>query len=143
MITSKIIKRVALNLGVAAVTLSGCATTEEGLSQRGNQWLGKDIGALTKLWGTTENKTTLSDGSELWVYRKTKEATINDQAPTRTTRKERTEAIVVNGETVTRQVQYDETSYDPSAIRTLNCEARFIIKDGVVRSAVFKGQGCD
>jgi hypothetical protein len=135
--TSKFVKNLALGLAaVAASVLAGCATTETSLGRLSAQWVGKDVAAVTEQWGTTEEKQTLSDGSELWVYHKTNQATIGGQSPTTTTRTERTEVTGINQ---SRQVPYEETNYDPTTIVHSKCEARFTIKDGVVKSAEFKG----
>lgn len=142
--TPKIVNKVALGLvTIAAIVLSGCATTDEGLSQKNTQWEGKEAASVIQEWGVSENKAMMSDGSEVWTYRTTKQATIGDQAPATTTRKERTESYVVNGVTMTRQVPYDETSYDPTKILSSDCVATFTIKDGVVKSAKFEGNGCE
>ena len=129
-------------VALAVLGLGGCATTEGGLSQQSAQWVGKDTAALTAQWGPAEEKKSLGDGSELWVYHKTKQGTVGDAAPTTTTRKERTETYQQNGVTLSRQVAYDETSYDPATLVASSCEVRFVIKDGVVKSAEFKGSGC-
>jgi hypothetical protein len=134
--TLKIVTTLALGMALA---LSACATTGGSVSQS-VQWEGKDTAALTAQWGTPQETKTLGDGSTLWIYSKTSETTIAGQLPVKTTKKQRTESYVVNGVTMTRQVQYDEATYEPG--RLSYCEARFTIKDDVVTSAAFKGDGC-
>lgn len=143
MITLNTVEKAALGLTVlTAVTLSICGVAEAGIGRKKSKWDGKDTAALIEKWGITEDKATLSDGSELWVYRKVQEATIGGQLPTRTTRSYRAESYVDNGKTVVQLVPYDEVEYDPSANRPSICEARFTIKDNVVNSAAIKGDGC-
>lgn len=122
-------------LVIALVALSGCAT-DGGSGAKSAEWEGKNVAALLAKWGATQEKTAQNDGSELWVYHRTKESTVGGAAPATTTRVERTEAYI--GMT-THQVAYQETSYDSTKVMTSSCEARFVVKDGVVKSAVFKG----
>jgi len=124
---------------LAAMALAGCATTESASGQQSAEWVGKDTAALVAEWGTTDDKKTQSDGSEVWVYHKTKESTIGGQLPASTTRKERTETYEVNGVTMTRQVAYEETSYDPHTLVAAKCTASFTIRNGLVTTAEFKG----
>ena len=134
---SKIVKNMAFGLAaMAASILAGCATTESSPGQLSADWVGKDAAAVTAEWGTTEEKQTLGDGSELWVYHKTKQSTVGGQSPTTTTREQRTEVIGINQ---SQQVAYDSTNYDPATLIASKCEARFTIKNGVVITAEFKG----
>jgi len=145
---SKIVRGAAMSLVVsAAMSLGGCATDDAASlqsapSQQSTQWVGKDTAALVAEWGEPTDKKTQSDGSEVWVYRKAKQATVGDQQPVTTTRKERTETYMQNGQLVSRQVAYEETNYDPSKLVDKVCEYSFTIKDGVVKSVAAKGSGC-
>jgi hypothetical protein len=126
-------------VGVMALVLSGCETTE-GYRQHLGLWEGKSTDTLLIEWGVPNDKATLSDGAELWVYRKTKEATTGGFW---TTRPEfRTEVYVVNGKRATRQVSYDVSFYEPPVTTISRCETRFIIKDNMIKSATFEGNGC-
>ena len=139
----KIAKEAGLSLiAIATVALCGCATSEAGPGLAIHAWDGKESASLAAKWGTPGEATTLSDGSQLWVYHKPKKVTLSEQVPTKTTRKQRTEAYVVNGVTMTRQVAYEDTDYIPPASRVTTCEARITVKDGVVKSAEVKGEGC-
>lgn len=139
--TVKIAKKVALSVvTLAALALSGCATPGGNVSPQSSLWEGKNKTAVIEKWGSPQETKTLSDGSEVWTYTRQQETTIGGELPAKTTRKTRTESYVVNGVTLTRQVDYEETNYEPGRISY--CEARFTIKDDVVKSVAFKGDGC-
>ncbi len=135
----------ALKVGLAlliftAVGLAGCATTEAGQSQV--NWVGKNIAQVIEQWGQPQDKSTLSDGSSLWVFKTDNTATFGGKPPVRMVRKQRTETYVDRGATFSRQVDYDEPEYDRGAVLNADCEAHFIVKDDVVSSVTFKGDGC-
>jgi len=136
---SKIKVSVAL-VAFAAVGLTGCATTEGEPAKV--TWVGKNSAQVIGEWGQPQEKSVLSDGSSLWVFKKKNTATIGNQAPVHMVHKQRTETYVDSGVTRSRQVDYDEPEYDRGALFNADCEARFIIKDDVVTSATIKGNGC-
>lgn len=123
-----------------AVGLAGCATTEGGQGQV--KWVGKNTAQVIEQWGQPQDKSTLSDGSSLWVFKKDNTATMGGKPPVRMVRKQRTETYVDRGATFSRQVDYDEPEFDRGAVLNADCEAHFTIKDDVVTSSTFKGNGC-
>lgn len=124
----------------SAVGLTGCATTEGKPGQ--GKWVGKNSAQLIEEWGQPQEKSAMSDGSSLWVFKKDNTATMGGKPPVRMVRKQRTETYVDRGVTLSRQVDYDEPEFDRGAVLNADCEAHFVIKDEVVTSATFQGSGC-
>jgi hypothetical protein len=119
--------------------LAGCETVE-GYRQKLNLWVGRSADSLQIEWGVPDKQTVLSDGSELFVYRRIKESTTGGYWTSHT--RQRTETIIVNDKPVTRQVSYTVPYYEPPVTQVYRCETRFVIKDEKVISHSFEGNGC-
>jgi len=119
--------------------LAGCETVE-GYRQKLDLWVGRSADALQIEWGVPDRQTMLSDGSELFVYRRIRETTTGGYWTSQT--RHRTETIIVNDKPVTRQVSYTVPYYEPPVNHIYRCETRFVIKDQKIISHTFEGNGC-
>lgn len=130
-----------MSLGVlAALALSGCETTE-GYRQHRDLDVGKISDQVLVEWGAPVTKETLSDGSELWVYRRLTESKTGGYWSER--QRSRTEVVTVDGKQVKRTVTFKEPYYEPEVVTRHHCETRFVIgTDHHVRSVSFEGDGC-
>lgn len=124
---------------MAIVGLAGCTTTE-GYRQHMSLWEGKTTDSLLIEWGVPVDKATLSDGSELWVYRKMKESTSGGYWSSHT--EFRTQMFIVKGKKQWQTIGVEVPFYEPPVTMISRCETRFIVKDGIVHSATFEGNGC-
>jgi hypothetical protein len=119
--------------------LAGCETVE-GYRQKLDLWVGRSSDSLQIEWGVPDRQTVLSDGSELFVYRRIKETTSGGYWTNHT--RYRTETVIVNDKPVTRQVSYTVPYYEPPVTQIYRCETRFVIKDKIIKSHTFEGNGC-
>jgi hypothetical protein len=102
---------------------------------------GQSGDSIKTQWGVPDDVTTLSDGSEMWVYHRTTETRTGGYQTTRTlTRVE--EYTDKDGKKQTRKVTYTEPYYEPLVVEHHHCETRFIVKRNTVTSVTFEGDGC-
>lgn len=119
--------------------LAGCETVE-GYRQKLDLWVGRSSDSLQIEWGVPDRQTVLSDGSELFIYRRIKETTTGGYWTNHT--RYRSETVIVNDKPVTRQVSYTVPYYEPPVTQIYRCETRFVIKDKIIKSHTFEGNGC-
>ena len=136
-------RRLSLLTAVAAViVVTGCATAE-GYRQRMDLVTGTHTDQLQVEWGVPDRVTLLSDGKELWIYRKEtlrQSGNSYDQVPTGSYQEEYKDK---KGNKKTRTVTtYTEVWVPPKEWVTF-CETRFVISpDQRVLSTGFEGPDC-
>lgn len=129
----------AASLITGTLVLTGCETTE-GYVQRMNLWRGRSADDVVLTWGPPLARDRLSDGREVWMYRREREEKSGGYMSSQSYTDRRVD--YVNGQKVVTKVERNRPYYVPETSRTLRCETRFVIYRGVVDGFTFEGDGC-
>ncbi len=130
-----------LILATGGMLLLGACATAEGYRQHMDLMTGKSVDQLQIDWGVPDQTTSLTDGSELWVYHRVTE---NHSGGYWTTQSHsRVETYVdKDGNKQKRTVTFSEPYYEPPVTTRTTCETRFVIAANIVKSVSFEGDGC-
>jgi hypothetical protein len=124
----------------AAATLSACVT-EEGYRQEMGSWQGRMGDDLLIAWGPPDSRSGLSDGREVWNYRKT---TVNEQAGYYRDEKRNVTRTFTDKEGKTKTETITETYpvWQPPQTYRSTCETRFVLGGQRIQEVSFNGNGC-
>jgi hypothetical protein len=117
----------------AAMLLSACETAE-GYRQQMVTWQGRSADDLAIQWGPPADRSSLSDGRELWVYSKTTVTT--SEGYYRDETREVTRTITdKDGKKRTETIQETFPVWQPPQTYRNNCDHR-------IQQVTFEGNGC-
>lgn len=127
-------------LGVSAMALGACAT-EEGYRQHMSLEMGRSTDDVLVRWGAPQNRTTMSNGREMWSYTKT---TVDEQAgyyrdESREVKRTFTDK---DGKTKTETITETFPVWEPLRVYRSTCSTRFVMGGGRVEDVTFEGDGC-
>jgi len=127
-------------LAASVMALSGCAT-EEGYRQHMSLELGRSTDDVLVRWGAPQNRTTMSNGREMWSYTKT---TVDEQAgyyrdESREVKRTFTDK---DGKTKTETITETFPVWEPPRVYRSTCSTRFVMGGGRVEDVAFEGDGC-
>lgn len=127
-------------LGVSAMALGACAT-EEGYRQHMSLEMGRSTDDVLVRWGAPQNRTTMSNGREMWSYTKT---TVDEQAgyyrdESREVKRTFTDK---DGKTKTETITETFPVWEPPRVYRSTCSTRFVMGGGRVEDVTFEGDGC-
>lgn len=127
-------------LAASAAALSACAT-EEGYRQHMSLELGRSTDDVLVRWGAPQNRTTMSNGREMWSYTKT---TVDEQAgyyrdESREVKRTFTDK---DGKTKTETITETFPVWEPPRVYRSTCSTRFVMGGGRVEDVTFEGDGC-
>jgi hypothetical protein len=132
-------RSLALAAGVA-MAFSACAT-EEGYRQEMGAWQGRMGDDLVIAWGPPNSKSSLSDGREVWSYRKT---TVNETSGYYRDEKRNVTRTFTDKDGKTRTETITETFpvWQPPQTYSSTCETRFVLAAQRIQEVTFEGSGC-
>ena len=127
-------------LGASVMALSACAT-EEGYRQRMGMEIGRTTDDVMMRWGPPHNRSSMSNGREMWSY--TKE-TVDEQAgyyrdETRQVKRTFTDK---DGKQKTETIEETFPVWQPPRVYRTMCSTRFVMGGGRVEDVTFDGDGC-
>ena len=127
-------------IGVSAMVLSACAT-EEGYRQHMSMEMGRASDDIMMRWGPPQNRSSMSNGREMWSYTKT---TVDEQEgyyrdETRQVRRTFTDK---DGKQKTETIEETFPVWQPPRVYRSTCSTRFVMGGGRVEDVTFDGDGC-
>ncbi len=127
-------------IGVSAMALSACAT-EEGYRQHMSMEMGRASDDIMMRWGPPQNRSSMSNGREMWSYTKT---TVDEQEgyyrdETRQVKRTFTDK---DGKQKTETIEETFPVWQPPRVYRSTCSTRFVMGGGRVEDVTFDGDGC-
>ncbi len=127
-------------IGVSAMVLSACAT-EEGYRQHMSMEMGRASDDIMMRWGPPQNRSSMSNGREMWSYTKT---TVDEQEgyyrdETRQVKRTFTDK---DGKQKTETIEETFPVWQPPRVYRSTCSTRFVMGGGRVEDVTFDGDGC-
>jgi hypothetical protein len=133
----------AASVCAASLALAACETAE-GYRQQMTGWQGRTGDDLLVEWGNPLERSNLSDGRQVWSYKKRSEVTSGDYYRTESrqaTRRFRDKDGKERTETITETFPV----YVPRSTTLLECTTRFILTPAPalrIEDVKFEGDGC-
>jgi hypothetical protein len=133
----------AAALGASALGLAACETAE-GYRQKMTGWQGRSGDDLLVEWGNPLERSSLSDGRQVWSYKKRSEVTSGDyyrDESRQVTRKFKDKDGKEKSETITETFPV----YVPKSTTILECTTRFVLTQPPalrIEDVKFEGDGC-
>lgn len=124
----------------ASAMLSACAT-EEGYRQHMNLLYGQSADAILVNWGPPQDRTSMSEGRELWSYTKT---TVDQREGFYRDEQRQVKRTVTDKDGKQRVETITETFpvWQPPQTYRSTCTTRFVMGGSRVESVSFDGEGC-
>ena len=127
-------------IGVSAMVLSACST-EEGYRQHMSMEMGRASDDIMMRWGPPQNRSSMSNGREMWSYTKT---TVDEQEgyyrdETRQVKRTFTDK---DGKQKTETIEETFPVWQPPRVYRSTCSTRFVMGGGRVEDVTFDGDGC-
>jgi hypothetical protein len=125
---------------MSVMALSACAT-EEGYRQQMATLYGASSDAILVNWGPPQNRTSMSEGRELWSYTKTM---VDERAgyyrdEVRQVKRTFTDK---DGKQKTETISETYPVWQPPQVYRSSCTTRFVMGGGRVENVSFEGEGC-
>ncbi len=127
-------------LGACVMAISACAT-EEGYRQHMSMEMGRASDDIMMRWGPPQNRSSMSNGREMWSYTKT---TVDEQDgyyrdETRQVKRTFTDK---DGKQKTETIEETFPVWQPPRVYRSTCSTRFVMGGGRVEDVTFEGDGC-
>jgi hypothetical protein len=125
----------------AALVLSACVT-EEGYRQQMATWQGRMGDDLVIEWGAPQEKSTLSDGRQVWTYNR---SSVEQQAGYYRDEQRQVKRIVTDKDGKQRTETITETYpvWQPPLTYTSACTTRFVLSPAQrIEDVRFEGNAC-
>ena len=127
-------------LGACVMAISACAT-EEGYRQHMSTEMGRASDDIMMRWGPPQNRSSMSNGREMWSYTKT---TVDEQDgyyrdETRQVKRTFTDK---DGKQKTETIEETFPVWQPPRVYRSTCSTRFVMGGGRVEDVTFEGDGC-
>ena len=127
-------------LGACAMAVSACAT-EEGYRQHMSMEMGRASDDIMMRWGPPQNRSSMSNGREMWSYTKT---TVDEQDgyyrdETRQVKRTFTDK---DGKQKNETIEETFPVWQPPRVYRSTCSTRFVMGGGRVEDVTFEGDGC-
>jgi len=136
-----IFRKFAVAIVAAAAVLCACETTE-GYRQQMSTWQGRTGDDLMIAWGAPDERSTLSDGREMWSYYKTSvtESAGYYRDETRNVTRTFTDK---DGKSKTETITETFPVWQPPTTYRSNCSTRFILSSAKrIEQVSFDGNAC-
>jgi hypothetical protein len=134
---------IAGSLALATFGLAACETTE-GYRQKMTGWQGRTGDDLLIEWGNPLERSNLSDGRQVWSYKKRSEVTSGDYY--RDESRQVTRHVKdKDGKDRTETITETYPVYVPKSTTELECTTRFILTQAPaqrIEDVKFEGNGC-
>ena len=130
----------AASLAAPLAILSGCVS-EEGYRQHMSMEMGRASDDIMMRWGPPQNRSSMSNGREMWSYTKT---TVDEQEgyyrdETRQVKRTFTDK---DGKQKTETIEETFPVWQPPRVYRSTCSTRFVMGGGRVEDVTFEGDGC-
>ena len=127
-------------LGACVRATSACAT-EGGWRQHVGREMGRASDDIMMRWGPPQNRSSMSNGREMWSYTKT---TVDEQDgyyrdETRQVKRTFTDK---DGKQKTETIEETFPVWQPPRVYRSTCSTRFVMGGGRVEDVTFEGDGC-
>jgi hypothetical protein len=135
------IRRFAVVILVAAVALGACETTE-GYRQQMSTWQGRTGDDLMVAWGAPNERSTLSDGREMWSYAKS--SVIETAGYYRDEKRQVTRTFTdKDGKEKTETISETFPVWQPPTSYQKYCSTRFVLSPARrIEQVSFDGDAC-
>lgn len=130
-----------LTFAAAAMTLSGCVSAE-GYRQQMSTWQGRMGDDLIIEWGAPQDRSTLSDGRQVWSYSR---SSVEQQAGYYRDEQRQVKRTVTDKDGKQRVETITETFpvWQPPQSYTSACTTRFVLSPAQrIETVTFEGNGC-
>ena len=127
-------------IGISAMALSACAT-EEGYRQHMSMEMGRASDDIMMRWGPPQNRSSMSNGREMWSYTKT---TVDEQEGyyRDETRQVKRTFTGKDGKQKTETITETFPVYQPPQTYRSTCQTRFVLAAQRIQEVGFDGNGC-
>jgi hypothetical protein len=134
-------KRQLLAIVMAAGAMLSACETAEGYRQQMSTWQGRTGDDLVIRWGPPQQRQSLSDGREVWVYDKTTET--RQEAYYRDEKRNVTRTFTdKDGKQKTETIEETFPVLQPARTIRTSCQTRFVLAAQRVQDVTFEGDAC-